>query len=195
VDEIGTREARARLPELLAAAAEGAGVRITRHGQAVAVLLPPQAAALWERHEHRRIEADRQRAEREQAAAATELLEEQLVGAAARLTLYERTGLLRDWTEGAWLQDLDEEFVTRTQVRQLLGEHQQYLTDEVNDIWFDEGRPAVHTKRFRDSISQQRARQELLETYQVAVVDPDGTVLGRIDHEGTVVFAGFDETS
>ncbi|WP_411146928.1 type II toxin-antitoxin system Phd/YefM family antitoxin [Streptomyces sp. x-80] len=43
--EIRVREARAHLTELLAAAADGEGTRITRHGRAVAVLLRPGAAA------------------------------------------------------------------------------------------------------------------------------------------------------
>ncbi|MFE2684489.1 hypothetical protein [Streptomyces mirabilis] len=57
---------------MLTAAAEGEGTLITRHGQLLAVLLPPEAAEWWEAHQRRQAEqarrqaaADEQRARRE----------------------------------------------------------------------------------------------------------------------------------
>ncbi|MFI7705496.1 type II toxin-antitoxin system Phd/YefM family antitoxin [Nonomuraea sp. NPDC049480] len=65
---IGIREARARLAELIEQAGSGEPVTLTRRGPGrnEAVLLPVEAAAVWQRHLAEQ-EAERQRREQEKA--------------------------------------------------------------------------------------------------------------------------------
>ncbi|MEQ4721257.1 type II toxin-antitoxin system prevent-host-death family antitoxin [Nonomuraea sp. B19D2] len=66
--KIGIRDARARLAELIEAAGGGEPVTLTRRGPGrnEAVLLPVEAAAVWQRHLAEQ-EAERQRRAQEKA--------------------------------------------------------------------------------------------------------------------------------
>ena len=64
MSQVGVRQARAELPGLIEqVAAGGEPVTLTRHGRAVAALLPAEAVAVWQAHQ----QAQAERAEQEAA--------------------------------------------------------------------------------------------------------------------------------
>jgi hypothetical protein len=94
-------------------------------------------------------------------------IEDQVLGAAVTLVMFERSGLLHGWStgegDGAWLEDLDGEPVTRRRARELLADGPRYIAEAVADIWWEGRLSAVHTKKFTGSFTLQTRHQDLLE--------------------------------
>ncbi|MBV6700315.1 site-specific integrase [Kitasatospora aureofaciens] len=119
------------------------------------------------------------------------LPDDRIIGTPTRLVLHEHDHY-RGWQEAGHLVELPATPHTHRQLRELLTAHLTYLTDEVADIWFDENKPAPHTRTFQNSARLQAEHHALLAGYQVAAHDADGTLLARIDHQGRIHHGPFE---
>lgn len=185
MDAMGIREARARLAQLAGAASAGRRVLITRHGQPVAVLLPVEAAAVWERAQAAQAEPAQRTAE----AAAQEAAEQDVIGTPAAVVL--RTYLQEDdgrrWWDHLMLENLAEPGpATCRCLREPVAQRLRYIREEVLDLRCQEGRPQPDSRPFgwRDGPEF----DELAAGCRLGMVDAEGALLAQAGYDGAAHF-------
>ncbi|WP_185842409.1 type II toxin-antitoxin system Phd/YefM family antitoxin [Streptomyces sp. WAC 06725] len=194
VQETGVREARARLTELLADAADGRGTVITRHGRPLAVLLPPEAVAVWQAHQARRAEPDRHRAAAEEQRSRREAWGSELVHPVAAVIRYYGNPASDD---PLYLREADQVPRPRSGLRDLVEQLRPDYRAWMVEAWYEDDpcRPSPDSARFRNTARHRYDWQDLSTANVLHLLDAEGTILASAEYDGPVRIPGDPDTT
>lgn len=193
VQESGVREARAHLTELLAAAAGGEGTVITRHGDPLAVLLPPEAAELWEAHQRRQAEQASRQAAADEKRGRREAWGSELVHPVAAVVRYQGDPASDD---PLYLREADQVPRPRRELRDLVEQLRLDYRSWMVEAWYEDDprRPSPDSARFRNTARHRYDWQDLGANNVLHLLDAEGTTLARAEHDGPVQVPGDPDT-
>ncbi|MCP3822188.1 type II toxin-antitoxin system Phd/YefM family antitoxin [Streptomyces sp. A3M-1-3] len=187
MQESGVRETRAHLTELLAAATRGEGTVITRHGRPLAVLLPPEAAELWE--DHRRDEAAQtaRRAVADQRRQRREAWESELVHPVAAVIRYQNHPSSDD---PLYLREADQVPRPRRELRDLVAQLRPDFKSWMVEAWYEDDprRPSPDSTRFRNTARHRYDWQDQAANNVLHLLDAAGNTLARAEYDDTAVW-------
>ncbi|MFE2749595.1 type II toxin-antitoxin system Phd/YefM family antitoxin [Streptomyces scopuliridis] len=191
--EIGVREARANLTELLAAAAEGEGTRVTRHGRPLAVLLPPEAAELWEARQRHQAEQARRQAVADEQHTRREAWESELVHPVAAVVRYHGDPGSDD---PLYLQEVDQVLRPRRELRDLVEQLRPDYRSWMVEAWYEDDprRPSPDSARFRNTARHRYDWQDLGANNVLHLIDAGGSTLACAEYDGPVLISGDPDT-
>ncbi|MBP5926669.1 type II toxin-antitoxin system Phd/YefM family antitoxin [Streptomyces sp. LBUM 1483] len=189
VQESGVRAARAHLTELLADAAGGEGTVITRHGRPLAVLLPPEAAAVWEAHQRHQAEQTRRQAAADEQRGRREEWGSELVHPVAAVVRYHCDPASDD---PLYLREADQVPRPRSEVRGLIEQLRPDYRSWMVEAWYEDDprRPSPDSARFRNTARHRYDWQDLGANNVLHLLDADGATLARAEYDGPVHIPG-----
>lgn len=180
---------RAQLKELLTAAAEGEGTVITRHGQPLAVLLPPEAAELWQAHQRHQAEQARRQAAADEQHARREAWGSELVHPVAAVVRYHGDPASDD---PLYLRETDQVPRPRRELRDLVEQLQPDYRSWMVEAWYEDDprRPSPDSARFRNTARHRYDWQDLGANNVLHLLDSQGNTLARAEHDRPVHIPG-----
>ncbi|MFE3557274.1 type II toxin-antitoxin system Phd/YefM family antitoxin [Streptomyces sp. NPDC059193] len=189
MQESGVREARAHLTDLVAAAARGEGTVITKHGHPVAVLLPPEAAELWERHQRLAVERDRRQAAAVEQRSRRETWESEAVHPVAAVIRYQGHP---DSDDPIYLPEAEQLPRPRRELRGLVDQLRPDYKSWMYEAWYEDDprRPSPDSARFRNSARYRYDWQEQAANHVLHLLDTEGNTLARADYDGPLWIPG-----
>jgi prevent-host-death family protein len=180
---------RAQLKELLTAAASGEGTLITRHGQPLAVLLPPEAAELWQAHQRHQAEQARRQAAADEQRDRREEWGSGIVHPVVAVVRYHGDPASDD---PLYLREADQVPRPRRELRDLVEQLRPDYRSWMVEAWYEDDprRPSPDSARFRNTARHRYDWQDLGANNVLHLLDAEGTTLARAEFDGPVHIPG-----
>ncbi|WP_330335758.1 type II toxin-antitoxin system Phd/YefM family antitoxin (plasmid) [Streptomyces sp. NBC_00536] len=187
--ESGVREARAHLTDLVADAARGDGTVITKHGRPLAVLLPPEAAEVWERHQLYVAERDRRQAVADEKTSRREAWGNQTVHPVAAVVRYHGRASSDDHL---YLPEADQVPRPRRELRALVEQLRPDYRSWMVEAWYEDDprRPSPDSARFRNTARHRYDWADQGQNNVLHLLDTEGNTLARAEYDGPVWIEG-----
>jgi len=189
VRESGVREARTHLTDLLELAAEGEGTRITRHGRPLAVLLPPEAAKIWEDHQRYAAEQARRQAAADERRSRRDAWEGEIVHPVAAVVRYHGDPASDD---PLYLREADQIPRPRRELRDLIEKLRPDYRSWMVEAWYEDDprRPSPDSARFRNTARHRYDWQDQAANNVLHLLNAEGNTLARAEYDGPVWIPG-----